>query len=70
MRFSLAGWWHLLVSLPLLLILFFGWIWRLALWARFLFLMSRLNLRLIPAHPDNVGGLKICQFVTSRLSAD
>ena len=29
--FSLAGYWHLLVSLPLLLVLLFGWIWRLCL---------------------------------------
>lgn len=34
--FSVAGWWHLLVSLPLLLILLFGWFWRMILWARFL----------------------------------
>jgi hypothetical protein len=64
MRFSLAGWWHALVSLPLLLILFFDWLWRLALWTRFLFLMSKLDLRLIPGHPDRVGGLK---FVSSSL---
>src|SRR5262245_44256374 len=31
-----AGWWHLLVSRPLLLILFLSWLWRLGLWARFL----------------------------------
>lgn len=64
MRLSLAGWWHAFVSLPLLLVLFFGWLWRLALWARFLFLMSLLDLRLIPGHPDRVGGLK---FVSSSL---
>jgi hypothetical protein len=62
--FSAAGWWHTLVSLPVLLIIFFGWLWRLALWTRFLFLMSRLNLHLIAGHPDRVGGLK---FVTSSL---
>jgi hypothetical protein len=62
--YSLAGWWHVLISLPLLLILFFGWLWRLALWARFLFLMASLNLQLIPSHPDHVGGLK---FVSSSL---
>lgn len=62
--FSLAGWWHALVSLPLLLILFFGWLWRLLLWGRFLFLMSRLNLRLVPSHPDKAGGLN---FVSSSL---
>lgn len=61
---SPAGWWHALVSIPLLLIHFFGWLWRLALWARFLFLMSRLDLQLIPGHPDRVGGLK---FVSSSI---
>jgi len=64
LHLSPAGWWHALVSLPLLLILFFVWIWRLALWSRFLFLMSRLDLNLIAAHPDRVGGL---EFVTSSL---
>lgn len=56
-RFSPAGWWHVLVSLPLFLLLFLGWIWRVLLWTRFLFLMSRLDLRLIPGHPDRAGGL-------------
>ena len=59
-RFTTAGWWHLLVSLPILLILLLGWLWRLVLWARFLWLMSRLSLRLVPAHPDGMAGL---QFV-------
>jgi hypothetical protein len=63
-RLSLAGWWHALVSLPVFLIIFLGWLWRLALWTRFLFLMSRLDLQLIPGHPDGVGGLK---FVTTSL---
>jgi hypothetical protein len=54
---SAAGWWHILVSLPLLLALFFGWMWRVLLWTRFLRRVSQLELRLIPAHPDRAGGL-------------
>ena len=54
---SPAGWWHALVSLPLLLVLFFGWMWRLILWARLLWQVSRLRLRLIPAHPDRAASL-------------
>ena len=61
---SAAGWWHALVSLPLLLMFFFGWLWRLILWARFLVLMAMLDLHLIPSHPDHTGGLK---FVSSSL---
>src|SRR5437763_8237671 len=31
--------------------------WRLALWTRFLWLMSQLDLRLVPSHPDHAAGL-------------
>ncbi|HYD15434.1 MAG TPA: hypothetical protein VEA77_03445 [Hyphomicrobium sp.] len=55
--FSMAGWWHLLISLPLLLMLIFAWMWRLALWARLLWLVSRLDLRLVASHPDHTAGL-------------
>jgi hypothetical protein len=56
-RYSLAGWWHMLVSLPVLLILILGWGWRLILWTRLLWLISRLDLRLVASHPDHCGGL-------------
>ena len=56
--FSLAGWWHALVSLPLLSVLLLGWLWRLFLWGRLLRQISHLDLRLIPAHPDHAGGLQ------------
>ena len=61
-----AGWWGLLVSLPLLLVLLLGWLWRIALWTRFLWLMSRMKLRLIPSHPDRAAGL---MFVGYSLEA-
>jgi len=61
-RTSLAGWWHILVSLPLVLGLLFGWLWRLAIWTRFLAAVARMPLRLIAAHPDRVAGL---QFIAS-----
>jgi hypothetical protein len=63
---SLAGWWNALVSVPLFILLFFGWLWRVFLWARFLWLMTRLDLRLIPGHPDHAGGL---MFVGDSLRA-
>ena len=52
-----AMWWNAFVSLPLLLVIMLGWVWRLALWARFLFLVSRLDLRLVASHPDRAAGL-------------
>jgi len=68
-HFSLspAGWWLLLVSLPLLIVLELGWVWRLMLWARFLWQMSRLRLRLVPAHPDHTAGLKFVDYSVRAL---
>jgi len=55
---SPAGMWHVFFSLPLLLLLLLGWLWRIVLWWRFLWLMSRLDLCLISTHPDQAGGMK------------
>jgi hypothetical protein len=66
LSFSWAGWWHILVSIPLTLIFVFGWLWRLLLWSLLLWRVSRLDLHLVPAHPDLSGGL---QFVGASLRA-
>lgn len=55
--FSLAAWWYLMVSMPLLLILMLGWLWRLLLWGRLLWLLAGMKLALSASHPDHVGGL-------------
>jgi hypothetical protein len=55
--FSLAGTWALFISYPILAYLTLLWIWRQAIWARFLRSMTLLDLRLIAAHPDHLGGL-------------
>jgi hypothetical protein len=54
---SLAGWWHAAVSVPLCQFLLVRWYFRLSIWVRFLWHVSRINLRLVPTHPDRVGGL-------------
>jgi hypothetical protein len=56
--YSPAGWWHMLVSLPLLLLLILGWMWRVVVWARLLWRISRLDLRLVASHPDRSAGLR------------
>ncbi|RWP54833.1 hypothetical protein [Mesorhizobium sp.] len=60
--FSPAGWWHVLVSLPLLLTLLLGWTWRLALWAHLLWRIARLDLRLLASHPDGAAGLAVLGY--------
>jgi len=54
---SLAGVWYGYVSVPLFQFLLLRWYFRLAIWARFLWQVSRIELRLVPTHPDRVGGL-------------
>ena len=61
---SLAGLWRGLVSQPLLIVLLGVWLWRVALWTRFLNGVAQLDLRLVPAHPDLAGGLR---FVATSL---
>lgn len=57
LELSLAGWWYAYFSLPIMQFLFLRWYFRLFLWTRFLWLVSRINLHLVPTHPDLTGGL-------------
>jgi hypothetical protein len=56
-RLSLAGWWYTAVSVPVFQFLLWRWAWRLLIWGRLLWQISRLDLQLIPVHPDRAGGL-------------
>jgi hypothetical protein len=63
---SLAGWWLVAVCEPLYKIAMLQLLYRLALWWRFLWKTSRLDLHLNAAHPDGAGGLA---FLGMALSA-
>jgi hypothetical protein len=52
-----AGMWFGYVSLPVFQFLLVRWYFRLFIWARFLWHVSRIPLSLVPAHPDRLGGL-------------
>jgi hypothetical protein len=56
-KLSLAGMWFGYVSLPIFQFLLCRWYFRLFIWTRFLWQASRIDLRLVPTHPDRVGGL-------------
>ena len=62
--FSPAGTWGLFVSYPIVVFLTLLWLWRQLLWTRFMWSTARLDLRLIAAHPDGLGGIG---FVESAL---
>lgn len=54
---SFAGWWFVLISQPIYLFVLLRFLYRTALWWRFLWKTSRLNLQLHAVHPDGAGGL-------------
>ncbi|TYT25940.1 hypothetical protein FZO89_06555 [Luteimonas viscosa] len=52
-----AGWWLVHVSVPVFQFLLLRWWFRLAIWWRFLWQVSRLPLEVRAVHPDRSGGL-------------
>jgi hypothetical protein len=52
-----AGYWYVFVSLPLFQFILVRWYVRLFVWFRFLWQVNRIELNLIPTHPDRCGGL-------------
>jgi hypothetical protein len=52
-----AGFWYVFVSIPIVQFILLRWYLRLFIWFRFLWQVSRLNLHLVPTHPDRCAGL-------------
>jgi hypothetical protein len=57
LKLSISGMWYGYVSLPLFQFLLMRWYFRIFIWTRFLWQVTRLELSLIPTHPDRVCGL-------------
>lgn len=58
--------WYWMVCMTLFRFLVLRWLWRLALWCFFLWRVSRLDLRLVPIHPDRAGGLGYLEVVQTE----
>ena len=56
-QLTLAGKYYAFVSMPIFQFILLRWYFRLFIWSRFLFKVSKLDLHLIPTHPDRAGGL-------------
>lgn len=56
-RLCLVGLWYHLVAIPIIQFFWYRWMWRFAIWVGFLYEVSRLNLKLVPTHADQAGGL-------------
>jgi len=68
MHFTVAGYWYVLISLPLLRFILFRWYFRLALWYWFLWSVQRFKLHLNFLHPDLAGGLGFLSGSTNAFS--
>jgi hypothetical protein len=55
--FGFGGWWLLYVSRPIFGALLAAWLWRLVLVFVLLKRIARLDLSIVPTHPDGAGGL-------------
>ena len=58
-----AGWWYLILSLPILQMILYRWLYTIVLWILFLRKISKVNLNLSALHPDGVGGLGFLQYI-------
>jgi hypothetical protein len=63
---SLAGIWYFLVAFPLYAFLLWRWFLQIALWWRFLWQVTKLDLQISPAHRDGAGGLA---FLSNSIEA-
>jgi AcrR family transcriptional regulator len=57
LKLSLSGMWYGYVSLAIFQFLLIRWYFRMFIWMRFLWQVSRIDLSLVPTHPDRAGGL-------------
>jgi hypothetical protein len=68
LRLGFAAWWFLLVSRPIYVIFLFNWLWRLVVTVVLLARIARLELQLVPTHPDRCAGLGFLQSIPTAFA--
>ncbi len=63
-----GGWWFGYVVRPIFLALVLGWLWRLLLVVTWFWRVGRLDLSLVPTHPDRTGGLAFVEKLPGAFS--
>ena len=61
-----AGWWFATISTPLLQFIVYRWAFRYFVWCALLRRVSRLDLLLMPTHPDRAAGLNFLSITQQR----
>ncbi len=64
----LTGQWYWTVCMTVFRFLMLRWLWRLCLWWYFLWTLSALPLRLLPAHPDGAAGIGYLDVVHAHFA--
>ncbi|MGA8032449.1 MAG: hypothetical protein WCB48_08630, partial [Casimicrobiaceae bacterium] len=62
-QLGFGGMWASYVVRPIFIALVLGWLWRIILVASWFWRVGRLDLALVPTHPDRVGGLAFVEKV-------
>jgi hypothetical protein len=62
------GVWAVLVALPILNYCWLRFAWKILVWTRYLYRMSRLRLTLVATHPDLTGGIGFISEVQSKFA--
>jgi hypothetical protein len=57
LHLGFGGWWYLSVVRPVFTFFLLHWVWRVLVVASLFWHIARLDLRLVPTHPDRAGGL-------------
>jgi hypothetical protein len=57
LHLTLAWYWYAFVSIPIFQFILLRWYLTFFIWFQFLWRVSKLNLRLIPTHPDRSAGI-------------
>lgn len=65
---AMANQWYLFVCLMLFRFLMLRWLWHIGLWCFILWRISKLELDLIPTHPDGAAGLGYLEVVHSHFT--
>jgi len=68
LNYTAAGYWYAFVSVPVFQFILLRWYYRIIIWCRFLFQVSRLDLNLIALHPDRCCGLGFLGNVVSSFA--
>jgi hypothetical protein len=68
LQLSAAGWYTVLVSAAIFQFLLGVSLWRWLLWVVYAFKLSRRNLKLVPTHPDEHGGIGFLSLSTAAFA--